>query len=306
MALQQGLGVKQLLVHLRHGVLQVADGFRRADAGDHVFAGRIGEVFTEENVLPGGWIAGEGNAGARGLAEVTKHHGLDAYGGAHMFVDIVHFAVNNRPGRVPGQEDRLDGVPELFMGVLGKLDELLEFRNYRLPVFGGHLGIELFAIAVLVRLNDLFELLVFGFQDHVGIHLDEAPVGVVGKAGIAGLFCEPFGDGVIHHAGHRYRCARADREQKGIFRVTEARTHVFLDQLQRHPVLGLELVRQPIAALEEFAAGGGGNDESIGHRQAHAGHLAEICSLAAQQLPVILAALVEQVYALRHCLSWGG
>jgi hypothetical protein len=54
----------QLLVDHGHGALKLTDGQRRADAGDHVFALRVHEVLTEEDVLAGGGIAGEADAGA--------------------------------------------------------------------------------------------------------------------------------------------------------------------------------------------------------------------------------------------------
>ena len=54
----------ELLVGLGHGLLKLADVQRSADAGDDVFALRVHQVLAEEDLLAGGGIAGEADAGA--------------------------------------------------------------------------------------------------------------------------------------------------------------------------------------------------------------------------------------------------
>ena len=58
------------------------DVLRRADAGDDVLALRIDQEFAVERLFAGRGIAGEGDAGRRGLAQIAEHHGLDVDGRA--------------------------------------------------------------------------------------------------------------------------------------------------------------------------------------------------------------------------------
>ena len=79
---------------LRHQLLQrrlvgagvdaggLGDVLRRADAGDDVLALRIDQELAVERLLAGRGIAGEGDAGGRGLAHIAEHHGLHVDGGA--------------------------------------------------------------------------------------------------------------------------------------------------------------------------------------------------------------------------------
>ena len=86
---------------LRHQLLQrrlvgagvdarrLGDVLRRADAGDDVLALRIDQELAVERLLAGRGIAGEGDAGGRGLAHIAEHHGLDVDGRAPAFGNVV-------------------------------------------------------------------------------------------------------------------------------------------------------------------------------------------------------------------------
>ena len=149
-------------------------------------------------------------------------------------------------------------------------------------------------------------------HDHIGEHLDKAAIGVVGKARIAGFVGQALGDFVVeaqvedgvHHARHGDRRAGAHREQQRVLGVAKTRAHLFLDQIQGDPVFLLQQGGQFVACLEKLAAGAGGDNEAEGHGQAQVGHFAQVGALAAEQVPVVLAALVEQVYALCHAMDF--
>ena len=86
-------------------------------------------------------------------------------------------------------------------------------------------------------------------HDDVGVHHDEAAVGVVDEALVAGLRDEAR-DGLVgeadvqdrlHHAGHRRARAGADGEEQRVLRVAEPPAHDLLDLRGRL----LHLRRQP-------------------------------------------------------------
>ena len=133
----------------------------------------------------------------------------------------------------PAAEDGLDGKAQLQLGVLreggaaidGDLgvslgvdvdgEDLLEGLGEVLQVLGGELGVELDALLGLLLVDGVLEEVTVDAHDDVGEHLDEAAVGVPGKALVAGLLDEAVdGDVVeaevedgIHHAGHGERGA---------------------------------------------------------------------------------------------------
>src|SRR5690349_16647725 len=88
--------------------LERRDRQRRAGAGDDVFAWRVEEIFAVQAVLARGWVAGEGDAGARVFAEVAVDHRHDVDGGAHAVRNVVEFAVVDRAAGVPALEHRGD------------------------------------------------------------------------------------------------------------------------------------------------------------------------------------------------------
>ena len=116
----------------------------------------------------------------------------------HQCGDVVELPVGNGPVVVPRFEDGADGAPELLHGVFGKpdvqplLDGILEARDQVLQVVDAELGVELYALLLLRRVDDLLEgVLLFlglGFeaQHHVAIHGHEAAVAVVGEPLVPG------------------------------------------------------------------------------------------------------------------------
>ena len=91
---------------------------RRADAGDHVLALRIDQELAVERLLAGRRVAGEGDAGRRGLAHVAEHHGLHVDGGAPALGNVVQAAIGDGARVHPAREHRADRAPELLLRVL--------------------------------------------------------------------------------------------------------------------------------------------------------------------------------------------
>ena len=91
-----------------------------ADTGDHILALGVDQELTVKLLSSGRRIAGEGYAGRRGVAAVSKHHGLDIDRRSPIFGYAVQTPVGSRAGRLPGLEHRSYGPPQLLVHVLGK------------------------------------------------------------------------------------------------------------------------------------------------------------------------------------------
>ncbi len=93
----------------------------------------------------------------------------------------------------PGAEHRADRAPQLLLRVLRErlavllLDPLLVAGDELDPVVGGEIGVERVAVPVLVVVENFLEVVVVDAEHHVGIHRDEAAVGIVGEAPVAGF-----------------------------------------------------------------------------------------------------------------------
>src|SRR5512135_73655 len=91
----------QVPIQLGQGARQAAGVLHRDAARDDVLALRIPEEIQIEMVLPGGRVAGEGDARAGSAAHVTKHHALDRDRGAGEVVQAVQPPILDRPGALP-------------------------------------------------------------------------------------------------------------------------------------------------------------------------------------------------------------
>ena len=120
------LDVEELLVELRHELFErgqmlalvvlgvLVDRRRRADAGHHVFALGVDQVFAVELVLAVAGVAGEGHAGGGVVAHVAEDHGLHVDRGAPLVGDLLDAAVLDGALAVPAHEHRADAAPELL------------------------------------------------------------------------------------------------------------------------------------------------------------------------------------------------
>jgi len=116
--------------------------------------------------------------------------------------------------------------------------------------------------------------------------------GVVGKAGVAalgddalyGLVVETEVEDRVHHPRHRGAGPGTHRDQQRVGAVAELLAHELFNPGQVLVDLGLETGRVVAVVLVEFGADFGGDGEPGRHRQADAGHLRQVGSLAAQQI----------------------
>ena len=224
----------QLGHHLRGRLAQLAERQRGADAGHHVLALGVDQVLAVEDVLAGGGVAGKAHAGAGVVAEVAEHHRLHVYGGAEQALDAFYLPVTDGSGAVPGAEYRVDGAPELIdrrlrkwaAGVAGV--DLLVGGDHAVHVIRIKVGVLGHPLALLDGVEGVHERvmllsipLLFDPHHHVAVHLDEAPVGILGEARIARLLGKALDRGVVqtevehrvHHPRHRLGRAGAHAHQ---------------------------------------------------------------------------------------------
>ena len=96
----------------------------------------------------------------------------------------------------PRAEHGADRAPQLVLrllreGLAGRLLDLgLVVDDDLAPVVGLEVGVERIALAVLVMLEDVLELVAVDVEHDVRIHLDEAAIAVVGEALVAGRLGE--------------------------------------------------------------------------------------------------------------------
>ena len=98
-----------------------------------------------------------------------------------------------------------------------------------MPVLRGQLGVLGHAGVELGVLDDLLEPMVIDAEHHGAVHLDEAAVGVPGKARVVRRRAEALDRHVVetevehgvHHAGHGDARAGADRNQQRLALVAE-------------------------------------------------------------------------------------
>ena len=300
----------QLVVHLRHFVRHLGHRLGRADTGDDVLALGIDQVLAVHLVLAGAGIAGEADAGGAVVAHVAEHHGddVDRRAVGHLRGDVELAPIVHRALARPGIEDRLDGQLELLVGVLRErapglfLHHLQEQLADLAQVGGAQAHVDLDAGAALDGLEMLVETVLVDAQRDLAEQLDEAAVGVVAEALVAGQADQSLQGGLveaqvedgIHHAGHGQGRARAHRDQQRIAVPAELLAGLLLQQLDVAQHLLHQLLRQDFP-LQIFEAGLRGDDETRRYVQANLGHLAEIGALAAEEPLVLAVSLAECV-----------
>ena len=181
--------------------------------------------------------------------------------------------------------DRQEGVDELAEVVGGQLEVGLGSASL---LQGGELGLEALGLHAV---HDL------------AVHLDQAAVGVPGEAIVPGHVGEAAHrvavqtevENRVHHARHRDRRARADRQQQGIRLVAEALARLLLQSPHVLGDLCLEARGKLPSRLHEGATGVRRDREAGRHRHAEPRHLGKARSLAAEQGPSSGARFVEVV-----------
>ncbi len=138
-----------------------------------------------------------------------------------------------------------------------------------------------------------------------GEHHDEAPVGVVGEALVAGerddalegLVVEAQVEDGLHHAGHGHLGPRAHGNQQRVLRVAKPLPRVLLDVGEGGSDLFHEAAGDALAP-EVVDAGFGGDGEARGDGEAEVAHLGQVGALAAQEVLHVLVALMEEIDTL--------
>lgn len=206
-----------------------------SDTGYNVLALCIDQKFAEQLVFAGGRVTGEGYAGTGIVAGVAEYHGLHVDRSTPGGRDVVHSSVVDCARVIPGAEYSLDSTHQLLFWVLWEVCTNLlfivgfKFDDHALEVFCIQLGVQFNALCLFHLVDDDLKVVLWNFHNNIGVHLNEATVGVVSKALILGQLCKAFNDLVVesqvedgvHHARHGSSCTGADRNQQRVVDVTE-------------------------------------------------------------------------------------
>ena len=296
--LQTGSDLNELVVDLRHLLVQVADGRRSADTSNDVLALCIDEVLAHQLLSAGGGVTGECNAGAGTVAGVAECHLLHVDSGAPLVGDLVHLTVDVCTGVIPAAEHGLDSLDQLITGILREgtafvlLVDLLEGADQFLQVISSQVHVVLDALGFLHLVDLDLEQALRDHHNDVGEHLHEAAVAVVCKAGVAGLFSQTLNSLVVqaqvqdgvHHAGHGLTCAGTDGDQQGVGVVTELLAGDLFQTLEVLKDVSSDFVIDLTAVCVVLGAGVGGDGEALRHRHTGCGHLGQAGTLAAQRV----------------------
>ena len=311
-ALQQVADFLELLESLGELLSHLGDGHGGTDTGHHVLTLGVGQKLTEQLLLTSGGAAGEGNAGAAVVAHVAKGHHLHVDSGAPGVGDFIHAAVHIGAGVVPRTEHSLHSAHELLFGVRGEVgaDLLLvlsfELLSQLFQIVGSELGVLGDAALFLHLVDELLKVLLAHFHNHVGVHLDESPIAVIGPAGVAGLFRHNLHDFLveaqvqngIHHAGHGSAGAGTDGNQQGVLLIAELLAgdlFHFADVLHN---LCLDFVVDLTAVLIILGAGFRADGEALRNGKAELGHFRKVRAFAAKKLTHGPVAFAEQINIL--------
>ncbi len=305
----------ELRILLGHLGLEIDDRFRRADAGNDIFALRVRQVLAEHLVLARARVARKADARGAVVALVAEHHRAHVDGGAvrHVRRDIELPTVVDRALAHPRTENRFDGQLQLFDNVFGEVPACLIAHDAEeqvadlLEVVGFESDVRLHANTLLDRVKVNIEVLVVDAESDLAEQLDEATVGVVGEALVArlldqalqGLGVEAEVEDRIHHARHGERRTGANGNQQRVGALAEGFACFLLERCELLAHLGHQHLGKRIA-VEVFEAGFGRDDEARGDVDADLRHLAQIGALAAQQLLVMAVAFSEGIYEFTH------
>ena len=283
-----------------------------ADTGHDVLALGVTKEVAVGTVLTGGGVARERDAGARVVALVAEHHGLDVHGGAEVVGDALEAPVVASTLAVPALEHGFDRVAQLLLGILGEVDArfLLDDPLERLDQLGEvrrrQFGIGCDSSGVTQLLELLLEQLAVDVEHDLAEHLHEPPVRVVGEPLVPGLLGQAADRAVVqaevedgvHHSRHRERRAGANGDEQRVGVVPEPLAHLPLERLEGDGDLVHQAVGEVIAAGHVRLARLGGDRESRRNGEAEVRHLGEVGALAAEQVLLVLAALLEGVDVL--------
>ncbi len=206
----------ELLIDLGGVTFQGGDLAGSTDAGDDVLPLRVQQILAVELLFAGGGIAGEGHAGAGVVAGVAEDHRLHINRSAQVVGDALIVAVVDGALVVPTGKDRLNGQAQLRVGVrwelLGRFapDDPFVLGDQFLQGRRRQFGVGLDARLLPLLGQGMLKVVNVNLQYHLGEHLDEAAIGVVGEALVARqlaeagyrLIVETEVEHGVHHARH--------------------------------------------------------------------------------------------------------
>ena len=317
-ALETPGDLENLVVDRRHALVQGLDRQRRADAGHDVLALRVGQELGIEPRLARPGVTREPDAGAGGFAEVAEDHGHHGDRGAPLLRDVVDAPILGGLLREPGIEHGVDGQPKLLLHVLREraarplADDALEDIGQLSELGGRHLGVALDAETRLRRVELGVEDFAPHAQDDVAEHHDEAPVAVPREAlvtrarrqSLDGRVVQAEIEDRLHHPGHRYAGARADRHEEGPFGVAESGVRGGLDPLEVFEGLLPQLLGPLVPGSVVVSPSLRRHGESWRHGNAEVGHFRQFAAFATEQVPhdrgAFGTAPTEEVDVFRH------
>src|SRR5262249_54654701 len=147
-------------------------------------------------------IARKGHPGRAIRPHVAEYHRLDIHRCAPVGGNVVQTPVSDSAWVHPRSKNCADCAPKLLLRILRKRvselldDQILEPGDKGPPVVCGQVGVELDAIVELVVFEQLLEM-VLDPEYHLPIHLDKAPIAVVGEAFVSALAGQSFDHTVV-------------------------------------------------------------------------------------------------------------
>ena len=321
----------EVLVLLALGGL--VQGVRGADTRNHVFTLGVDEPLAVELVVTVGRVARERHARRGSVAHVAEDHRLHVDGRSPVIRNLLDPAVGDGALAVPGLEHAADRTPQLGFGGVRELDAE-DFLHLRLELlaedlelvcgdFGvggvalgflelGHHAVELLADALAIGRFDALGLL----HDDIGVHHDQAPVGVIDETRVAGLLdharqrrgAQTDVEDGVHHARHGTAGAAAAADEERILRVAELLAHDGLGGLQGFRYFALQVFG--ISAAEGIILGAAfrRDGESGRNRHSQFAHFREVGAFAAEELAhlavtfgLLSAETIDSFLVLEHC-----
>ena len=301
--------LRELLSHLR-------DRHRGADTCNHVLALSVDQELAHQLLLAGSRVSGKRNTGSAVIAHVTECHGLYVYSGTPGIRDIVVAAVYVRARVVPGTEYGLDGSHQLLLGIIREiLSDLslvlcLELRSQLLQIISGQLYVVGHALLGFHLVDELLEVLLADFHNDIGVHLDKSPIAVPCPTGISGFLCDNIYNVLIqtqvqdrvHHTGHGSSCSGTNGNQQRILQIAEFLSGNLFHLADVLVDLLLNLLVDLSAVLIVLSTCFCGNGKSLRHRKTKAGHLCQVCTLAAKKLSHVCVTFGKKVNPFScHC-----
>ena len=145
--------------------------------------------------------------------------------------------------------------------------------------------------------------MLWNFHNNIGVHLNEATVGVVSKALILGQLCKAFNDLVVesqvedgvHHARHGSSCTGADRNQQRVVDVAEFFAGKLFEFSKVFKDFSLDFRADLFAVFIILGACLGCNGEALWNRHTEYGHFCKVCAFAAKQFTHFCVSLRKRI-----------